>query len=78
MYIIRSPEEIERIQNTLQKIQRSSEGWQFADELLKSANETVRFFGALTFTIKIKLDWRVSSSLMQNLELIKNQGYLRQ
>ena len=60
---MRSPAEIASIQNTLQKIQRSSEGWQFADELLKSADDNVRFFGALTFTIKVKLDWQAPSSL---------------
>lgn len=53
-YLPLSSQEIER---TLQSIQRSSEGWQFADALLGSADVLVRFFGALTFTIKIKLDW---------------------
>ncbi|KAF6223554.1 hypothetical protein HO133_000397 [Letharia lupina] len=52
-----SPQEISRIQNALQKLQRSQQGWQFADALLQSQDEKVRFFGALTFTIKINQDW---------------------
>ena len=31
--------------------------WQFADQLLQSQQAQVRFFGALTFTIKINTDW---------------------
>lgn len=50
-------QEASRIHNALQKIQRSSEGWQLADALLRSQDDNVRFFGALTFLIKINHDW---------------------
>lgn len=49
--------QIAQIQETLQKLQRSPEGWQLADALLESNDEHVRFFGALTFTIKLNADW---------------------
>ncbi|MCJ1247252.1 hypothetical protein MMC30_004466 [Trapelia coarctata] len=52
-----TPQEVTRIQQTLQNIQRSPEGWALADALLQSHDEKVRFFGALTFTIKINTDW---------------------
>jgi len=57
LYLPGSPREISNIQNILQKLQRSQEGWQFADALLQSLDDKVRFFGALTFTIKINHDW---------------------
>lgn len=53
-----SPQDIARIQDALQKLQRSQQGWQFADALLRSQDQKVRFFGALTFTIKINQDWQ--------------------
>jgi hypothetical protein len=37
-------------------IQRSSQGWQVADGLLGAEDADMRFFGALTFTVKINLD----------------------
>lgn len=46
-----------KIDESLQELQRSQRGWQIADELLQSANNEVRFFGALTFTVKIERDW---------------------
>ncbi|KAL9601742.1 MAG: hypothetical protein Q9219_002353 [cf. Caloplaca sp. 3 TL-2023] len=51
------PHRISDIQNSLQQLQRSEQGWQLADALLQSQDEKVRFFGALTFTIKINCDW---------------------
>ena len=47
---------IAKIQETLQKLQRSAEGWQLASSLLDSSDEKVKFFGALTFTVKLNLD----------------------
>ena len=47
---------VSRIQETLQKLQRSPEGWQLAQSLLGSKEETVRFFGALTFIVKLNTD----------------------
>ena len=59
LYLPGSPQKISRIESALQKVQRSPQGWQLADLLLQSQDSKVRFFGALTFTIKIKLDWQV-------------------
>ncbi|KAF2272321.1 ARM repeat-containing protein [Westerdykella ornata] len=41
---------------TLNVLQRSPQGWEIADALLSSHDENVRFFGALTFTVKINTD----------------------
>ncbi|KAI9807313.1 MAG: hypothetical protein M1833_000056 [Piccolia ochrophora] len=48
--------QIVAIQETLQKLQRSADGWQLADTLLQNHDEKVRFFGALTFTVKLHSD----------------------
>ncbi|KAL8927944.1 MAG: hypothetical protein Q9208_002019 [Pyrenodesmia sp. 3 TL-2023] len=52
-----NPQDIAETQKHLQRLQRSNEGWHLADALLQSQDEKVRFFGALTFTIKINSDW---------------------
>ncbi|KZF19191.1 ARM repeat-containing protein [Xylona heveae TC161] len=57
LYLPGSPALIVQIQETLQKLQRSPEGWILADKLLESNDEKVRFFGALTFTVKLNADW---------------------
>ena len=57
LYLPGSAQEIPQIQEILQKLQRSSTGWQMADGLLQSQDANVRFFGALTLTIKINKDW---------------------
>ncbi|KAL8907382.1 MAG: hypothetical protein Q9207_001432 [Kuettlingeria erythrocarpa] len=59
LYQSGNPQEVAAIQGRLQELQRSSQGWQLADALLQSQHENVRFFGALTFTIKINNDWDV-------------------
>jgi hypothetical protein len=41
---------------TLKVLQRSPQGWDMGDALLNSSNENVRFFGALTLTVKINSD----------------------
>jgi hypothetical protein len=43
----------------LQGLQVSQDGWQLADELMKSGDTNVRFFAALTFTIKLNNDGSV-------------------
>ena len=57
LYLPGPPREISQIQNVLQKLQKSSQGWHLADALLHSRDTNVRFFGALTFNIKIHNDW---------------------
>lgn len=51
-----------RINAILTGYQRSHHGWEFADELLHSQDAQVRFFGALTFTIKVNTDWNTLSA----------------
>ncbi|TGZ81094.1 ARM repeat-containing protein [Ascodesmis nigricans] len=53
-----SPQRIVAIQNVLQQVQRSPEGWQLADSLLQDPDQNVQFMGALTFTIKLNSDWQ--------------------
>jgi hypothetical protein len=63
------PHQLVDTQRRLHQLQLSEDGWTIADGLLGSANSTVRFFGALTFVIKLN---SVGSSLdeasQQNLE----------
>jgi len=47
------------IQDQLQALQRSNDGWQLADALLADDDINVRFFGALTFTVKLNNDGSV-------------------
>ncbi|KAL3425767.1 hypothetical protein PVAG01_02558 [Phlyctema vagabunda] len=52
------PQKLVKIQETLQTLQRSSEGWQLANRLLENPNEQIRFFGALTFIVKLNTDYQ--------------------
>ena len=54
--------DVARINAILTSYQRSPQGWQYADKLLESKEETARFFGALTFTVKINTDWNTLSA----------------
>jgi hypothetical protein len=47
------PQELFEIQSRLQQLQRSDLGWKIGHELLGSSDAVVRFFGALTFTVKL-------------------------
>ena len=58
LYLPASPQQIADIQERVQSLQRSRQGWELADVLLQSQDVNVRFFGALTFTIKINNDWQ--------------------
>lgn len=61
LYLPGSPQNVSGLENVLQRMQRSPQGWRLAEALLQSGDSQVRFFGALTFMIKIKLDWQVVS-----------------
>ena len=77
-YLPGSPKKIGKIQETLQRLQRSAEGWQLADALLGSNDDKVRFFGALTFTIKINQDWSVFLYTNQSLQRAdRTQGHFK-
>lgn len=41
---------------TLRILQRSPQGWEIGDALLNNTDENVRFFGALTLTVKVNSD----------------------
>ncbi|KAG4442578.1 hypothetical protein IFR05_001908 [Cadophora sp. M221] len=56
LYSPGAPEKVASIQETLQRLQRSPEGWQLATSLLGHGDEQVRFFAALTFTVKLNTD----------------------
>ncbi|KAL6164616.1 member of the karyopherin-beta [Exserohilum turcicum] len=47
---------ISETEATLRVLQRSPQGWEIANALLKSDDEQVRFFGALTLTVKLNAD----------------------
>ncbi|KAF1947052.1 hypothetical protein EJ02DRAFT_334677 [Clathrospora elynae] len=47
---------ISQTEATLRVLQRSPQGWEIADALLKSDDEQARFFGALTLTVKLNAD----------------------
>ncbi|KAH7348156.1 armadillo-type protein [Pyrenochaeta sp. MPI-SDFR-AT-0127] len=47
---------ISQTEATLRVLQRSPQGWEIGDALLKSDDEQVRFFGALTLTVKLNAD----------------------
>lgn len=59
LYVPSNHQLVPNIQSKLQLLQKSSDGWQLADALLNSNDDKVRFFGALTFTIKLNSDWLV-------------------
>lgn len=44
---------IANINDQLQQLQRSEHGWKLADELMGSEERAVRFYAALTFTVKL-------------------------
>jgi hypothetical protein len=56
MYEPGQAKKISETEATLRVLQRSPQGWQIADALLKSDNEQARFFGALTLTVKLNAD----------------------
>ncbi|KAJ9295525.1 hypothetical protein DTO271G3_5981 [Paecilomyces variotii] len=59
----RNPTKVKELQEHLQSLQRSPQGWIIADGLMGSSNPDARFMGALTFIVKINQDW---SNLTEN------------
>lgn len=56
MYGPGPPKKINETEATLRVLQRSEHGWEMANALLSSSDDNVRFFGALTFTVKLNAD----------------------
>jgi len=54
-----SPDEIREIERRIQNLQREFSGWRLGVDLLGNEDPLVRFYGALTLTIKINADWYV-------------------
>ncbi|EXJ63187.1 hypothetical protein A1O7_03633 [Cladophialophora yegresii CBS 114405] len=52
-----SPQHINVIQTQIQRLQREKSAWQLGLDLLHHGEAIVRFYGALTLTIKINADW---------------------
>ena len=52
-----SPDRVNEIQKRIQLLQREKTAWQLGLDLLHHGEATVRFYGALTLTIKINADW---------------------
>lgn len=82
-YCFGQPQQKKKLEERLQLLQSSEQGWQLADALLHSEDRNVRFFGALTFTVKIKRDWAtliendatsLLDRLLQHLVRLANQG----
>ena len=48
-----------QLNDQLQQIQLSQDGWRLADELMLSKELNVRFYAALTFTVKLNNDGSV-------------------
>ncbi len=57
LFTSKSPQRIDELQKEIQRLQREPSGWHLGLELLKSSNSQVRFYGALTLTVKIRTDW---------------------
>ncbi|PYI20743.1 importin 13 [Aspergillus violaceofuscus CBS 115571] len=53
-----NPAKIKAIQEHLQSLQKGPQAWLIANHLLAEDNTDLRFFGALTFTVKINQDWQ--------------------
>jgi hypothetical protein len=52
-----SPGDLQLIQERLQQIQRLPQAWDVARGLLDDADPDTKFFGALTFIVKVNQSW---------------------
>ncbi|KAI0976037.1 armadillo-type protein [Xylaria arbuscula] len=70
LYKPNPPETISQIQEALQRLQKSPQGWQLAQSLLGRPGDNIKFFGALTIIVKLNTE-RLSDddalSVLQNL-----------
>ncbi|KAL2868217.1 putative importin 13 [Aspergillus lucknowensis] len=53
-----NPTKIKVIQEHLQNLQKGPHAWVIANSLLNDESTDLRFFGALTFTVKVNHDWQ--------------------
>lgn len=52
-----APDRVKQLQSELQLLQREKSAWQLALDFLHHDESVIRFYGALTLTIKINADW---------------------
>ncbi|KAI2642789.1 armadillo-type protein [Xylaria nigripes] len=70
LYKPNPPGTVSRIQEALQCLQKSPQGWQLAQSLLTRPGDNIKFFGALTIIVKLnteKLPDDDALSVLQNL-----------
>ncbi|CAK3942992.1 ARM repeat-containing [Lecanosticta acicola] len=72
LYAGSTPSVVAGLDRQLKALQTSSEGWQMADALMRSDNDKVRFFGVLTFQVKLnndgaKLDAETAQTVLMRL-----------
>ncbi|KAL2753843.1 hypothetical protein ACRALDRAFT_1043928 [Sodiomyces alcalophilus JCM 7366] len=71
LYEPSTPQHLKQIQETLSRLQKSPSGWWIARDLLSNGDDKVKFYGALTVTVKLNTE---SGSLSEDdsLELFHN------
>ncbi|KAI0476988.1 armadillo-type protein [Xylaria cf. heliscus] len=70
LYKPNPPETISQIQEALQRLQKSPQGWQLAQSLLARPGDNIKFFGALTIIVKLNTESLSDDdalSVLQNL-----------
>ncbi|KAI6247276.1 Importin beta-like protein [Erysiphe necator] len=70
LYGVKASGDVGKIQKTLYACQLSPNGWQLANALLNRSEEQVKFFGALTFIVKLNTDAKSLSEDDRQLVLI--------
>lgn len=53
LYSPNPPETIAAIQEVLQRLQKSEQGWQLAQSLISHPDNNIKFFAALTLIVKL-------------------------
>ncbi|KAK0629841.1 armadillo-type protein [Bombardia bombarda] len=56
LYEPNAPGTISRVQDVLQRLQRSPQGWQLSQSLIASPDNNIKFFAALTIIVKLNRD----------------------
>ena len=51
------PDRIATLQRQVQLLQREKSAWQLGLDFLRNERDVLRFYGALTLTVKINADW---------------------
>lgn len=64
------PQKIQELQRQIQVLQREKSAWQTGLDFLSHEQATIRFYGALTLTVKINADWY--GSFPRSIDAIQN------